>query len=276
MKKAKAVILARGLGKRMRRADPAALKLADEAQRLASQGLKGMIPVRGRPFLDYVVDSLLAAGLNSLCLVVAPGCELLMDYVRRTGERTGAEMRWAVQQEPLGTADAVLAAEGFAGRDPFVMVNADNLYPADALGRLAAVSGGGCYVVAFDMEDLLRTSNFGAGRVRAFAAVAVTEDGRLADIVEKPPDPQRYETAGKLWVSMNLYRFTPEIFEACRRIEPDRQRGELELTAAVRLLARSGRVPFRVIFSGGPVLDLTGQADVASLEAMLEGRSPGS
>jgi len=73
-------------------------------------------------------------------------------------------------------------------------------------------------------------------------------------------------------VGMNLYRFTPAVFEACRRVEPDPARGELELTAAVNGLAESGRVPFRVDFCRGAVLDLTSRADVAGVEAALVGR----
>ena len=50
----KAVILARGLGTRMRKADTgAALDSAQQAA--ADSGLKAMIPV-GRPFLDYVLS----------------------------------------------------------------------------------------------------------------------------------------------------------------------------------------------------------------------------
>ena len=61
---------------------------------------------------------------------------------------------------------------------------------------------------------------------------------KLAAIVEKPERPEDYIRDGRLWVSMNLYRFTPHIFDACRRIKPDPVRGELELTAAVAILAR--------------------------------------
>jgi len=49
-----AVILARGLGTRMRRTD-AASALAEEQARVADTGLKAMIPI-GRPFLDYVLS----------------------------------------------------------------------------------------------------------------------------------------------------------------------------------------------------------------------------
>jgi dTDP-glucose pyrophosphorylase len=130
-------------------------------------------------------------------------------------------------------------------------------------------------VVAFDSEALVREGNFAADRVRAFAAIVVGPGGELKQIVEKPPQPEVYARDGKLWVNMNLFRFTPEIFDSCRSIEPNPERGELELPTAVSHLVESGRVPVRVMLAGGGVLDLTRRGDVASAERLLDGREVG-
>lgn len=269
----KAIILAGGMGTRMQKAHPSGGELGDEAARLADKGLKGLIPVAGRPFLDYVISSLLECGLRDICLVIPPDNPELQDYIRDTEERTGAHITWAVQEEPLGTAHALMCARDFAGSDPFVMCNCDNLYPREALFRLSAVADDGSYVVAFDRDALLEESNFGPERVRRFAVVVADEDDRLVEIVEKPGDPERYMHEGRLWVSMNLYRFGPDVFDACDRIEPDPERGELELTAAVLLMAREQEV--EVLFSSGAVIDMTGRADIAAAEEVLAERSVG-
>ena len=65
----KAVILARGLGTRMRRDE--GVGLDREQSRAAAEGAKGMIPF-GRPFLDYVLSSLADAGFREVCLVIGP------------------------------------------------------------------------------------------------------------------------------------------------------------------------------------------------------------
>ena len=67
----RAVVLARGLGTRMRAPDPA-VTLTPDQQRAADAGLKAMIPVNGRPFLDYLLDALADAGVLDVALVVAP------------------------------------------------------------------------------------------------------------------------------------------------------------------------------------------------------------
>ena len=71
-------MLARGLGTRMRREDPAA-PLGVDQESAAGTGIKGMIPV-GRPFLDYVLSSLADAGYGDICLVIGP--EPVFDPVR--------------------------------------------------------------------------------------------------------------------------------------------------------------------------------------------------
>jgi len=268
----KAVILAGGLGKRMRRpeAGAAAVSLGTEAQALADRGLKGLIPLMGKPLLDYVVGSLMGVGVRRLCLVVAPQADELRSYARRASELTEARVTCAVQQEPRGTADALLAAEDFAAGAPFIMCNSDNLYPPGALRALAAQQGSECWLAAFDSGALVRLGNISAERVRAFAVILAAPDGRLLDIVEKPEEPERYMREGRLWLGMNLYRFSSEIFDACRAVEPHPQRGELELTSAVARLARGGEGPVRVAFSEEGVLDLTSRGDVAAAERLIE------
>ena len=88
----KAVILARGLGTRMQKDDGSA-PLDDRTADLASRGLKGLIPIHGRPFLDYVIAELLEAGLNEITLVVGPESdELRVRDGRRALERDAGEI----------------------------------------------------------------------------------------------------------------------------------------------------------------------------------------
>ncbi len=81
----KAVILARGLGTRMRHEDPETT-LAPEQAAIADAGLKAMIPV-GRPFLDYVLSGLADAGFSDVCIVVAPRPQRDQGALRQRGVR---------------------------------------------------------------------------------------------------------------------------------------------------------------------------------------------
>lgn len=270
----KAVVLARGLGTRMQK-EREGVELDDESDRIARQGLKTLIPVRGRPFLDFIIASLLTAGLRDICLVVAPDCETLKDYAEQVSSASDATVTWAVQEEALGTADAVLAAESFAGDDSFVLCNSDNLYPREALSMLAKATERGCCVAAFNRDSLVTQGNIARDRVRDMAVVVADDNGNLVKIIEKPPEPEEYARDGQVWVNMNLYRFSPDIFDACRTIDFDPRRGELELTSAVQLLCERGNVPFRVAFSDEGVLDMTSREDVPAVREALQDRQPG-
>lgn len=265
-----ALILAAGRGTRMRREAGGCNGLSPEARRFADRGLKGLIPVAGRPFLDYSVQRLVDTGVERICFVVSPGAGEIIRYGERVKEDYGISVGYARQNRPRGTADAVLAAEKEVGGGPFLLCNSDNIYPADALSKLYSLPPDTCGVAGFDRDMLLKQGNFGHDRISGFAVLRIGETGELLDILEKPQCPQEYECQGKLWVGMNLYRFTPEIFDFCRLVRPHPGRGELELTAAVSLLVRTGRSPCRVVFASGAVLDMTGRSDIISVREALE------
>ena len=261
----RAVVLARGLGTRMREPDAAA-RLSEGQRRAADAGIKTMIPVHGRPFLDYVLSTLADAGLTEAALIVAPDHDAVREHYRACPAGRVA-LTFLVQAEPRGTADAVLAAEPWTNGNPFLVMNADNLYPVPALRALAALDEPG--LPGFDRDDLVRTSNIPAERILAFAFVDVDDEGYLTGIVEKPGDRPRENDQ---LVSMNLWHFDARIFDACREV-PLSARGELELPEAVGLAARRG-VRFKTIHARGPVLDLSRRADAAAVERRLAGLAP--
>ena len=263
------VVLARGLGRRMQEANPAAP--LDEAQRQAAEaGLKALMPVAGRPFLDFVLSALADAGVTRVALVVGPEHEPFRRYY--AGERPPKRLRidFVVQQDARGTADAVLAAEAWTGGEPFLVMNSDNLYPAGVLQRLAALTEPGLPV--FTRDDLTRTSNIPPDRVQSFALLELDPDGYLADIVEKPGAERMAAAGPSAPVSMNCWRFDARIFRFCRDV-PKSARGEFELPEAVGLALRNG-VRFKAIRALGPVLDLSRQADAAEVARRLASITP--
>lgn len=258
-----AAILARGLGTRMRRGDTEATLTSEQAA-AANAGVKGMISV-GRPFLDYVISALADAGITRVVLVVGPEHTAVRDYFGNVARPSRVEILFAEQAQPLGTADAVLAAAAVLGDVPFLVLNADNYYPIAAYSALLELEGAG--VVAFDRDALVRDGNIDANRVRSFAILDVRADGTLAAITEKPGATFSVSAPTARWVGMNLWRLTPELVDACRRV-PRSARGELELPEAVALALREGVVVHVATMQAG-VLDLSQRSDIAAVAARL-------
>lgn len=262
-----AIILARGLGTRMRQADASA-DLDVDQRRVAESGMKGMIRI-GRPFLDYVISALADAGIRRVCLVIGPEHDEVRSYYTREVRLLRVSVSFATQARPLGTADAVAAAEGFPGDAHFLVLNADNYYPADACRALASLGTSG--LVGFEPDALIAGSNVDAERVRTFALVEVDAEGNLSSIIEKPDDATYQGLKGRALVSMNLWSFSPAIFDACRQVQTS-SRGELELQDAVRIAMHDLGVRFRVVPYAGGVLDLSRRGDVAAVAVALEGK----
>lgn len=266
-----AVILARGLGTRMRRASAEGTASLDAAQAAAAaQGAKGMIPF-ARPFLDYSLSVLADAGITDAVLVIGPEHGEMRDYFSRTMAGRRVRIHFAVQAEPHGTADALRSAMDAVRDAPFLVLNSDNLYPLESCTAVAALGGSGLAV--FESEALVREGGLEAERVAKFALVEVAEDETLRTIREKPAPDDPLMLAPERWVSMNLWSFTPTIFDACARVRPS-PRGELELQDAVTIAMRDDGERFRVVRARAGVLDLSSQTDIGAVGARLARLDP--
>jgi glucose-1-phosphate thymidylyltransferase len=259
----KAIIMARGLGTRMRRADAQATLSADQSA-VADSGVKAMIPV-GRPFLDFVLSGLADAGFSEVCLIVAPEHGIIRDHYAALAPKR-ISIHFAIQPEARGTADAVLAAQPFAGTDDFIVMNSDNYYPQDVLRSLQELGQPG--VVLFEEAALLRNSNIPKDRTKAFGYCLVSKAGFLEELIEKPNEAEAASVHSAGLVSMNIWRFSSQIFDYCRTV-PLSARGEFELPQAVRQGIHSG-MKLKVVLSRSGVLDLSQRGDIASVTQRLE------
>jgi dTDP-glucose pyrophosphorylase len=234
----------------------------------ASLGLKAMIPIEpGRPFLSYILSGLVMAGFRRVGLVLAPGQQDVTAFLRAV-RPSHLEVHCLIQQESQGTAAAVLAAEPFAGRDAVVVINGDNLYPAEGLGVLRQLPRAG--LLGFRRSTLIRRGNIPAQRVNAFALIEADRSGVLTRIVEKPDEKETATFGENPLVSMNAWLLPPTIHAACRAIEPS-PRGELELQDAVGYAMREAGERFVVVESAEGVLDLSTAADIPEVADRLRG-----
>lgn len=271
----KAVLLARGLGRRMAQGTHTAV-LSDRQSQAAAAGAKGMMPVGSstalaasevtRPFLDYVLSALADAGCTSVCFVVAPDAAAIRNHYDGAGRPTRVQIAYAIQPQADGTARALRSAEAFVADDPFLVLNSDNLYPVEVLRSLVDLDGPG--LPAYQRDALVRDSGFPPDRVTAFAAIEVDDHGYLTHIVEKP-GLAYYAARPRALISMNVWRFDRRIFEACGDV-PISIRGEYELPEAVGLAVTRG-VRLRTFPARGAVLDLSRPSDIALVSERLTG-----
>ena len=285
------------------RAAAAQTKLSEAQAKAADAGVKGMIDV-GRPFLDFVISALADAGITDVCLVIGPEHDMIRNHYQSEPMQR-VKIHFAVQVDPLGTANAVAAAEEFVAGDRFVVVNSDNYYPPATLARL--VQAPGAATLGFDRAGLVQYSNIPAERIAAFAImlaagvvadeaanhsvitdhsdgarvqlppdsanlVAPGEDSRpvqLMDTIIEKPDQAVLDANTDALISMNAWLFTAQIFDAIRGIELS-ERGEYEIADAVRAFLKSGQ-PMQIIPVSAGVLDMSRRDDIADVADALSG-----
>ena len=262
----KVVILARGLGTRMRKTDDHA-QLSTQQAAIAETGVKAMMP-SDRPFLDYVLTDLARAGYHHVCLIIGPEHDAVRAYYHQTVQSEQLTIEFAVQEKPLGTADAVRPAQAFADGDDFIVINSDNYYPLEALTGLRNIAGSG--LAAFDRDAMLAGSNIPAERLTKFAVIETNDQGRMTRIIEKPDPATLAAMPEPVCVSMNCWRFGPAIFQACQAIQPS-PRGEFEITDAVQYAIDQLDETFTALTVKAPVLDLSSRSDVAAVTEKLAG-----
>ena len=207
---------------------------------------KPLIEINGKPFLLHLLERLYTAGFQDkdIAIVVGYKGNKIEDFLAEHN----LSITVIVQQALVGTGDAVCHAREFVDDEDFIVVGGDNLFSADDLLRIQQEDGF-CYVSGWKVAD---PSRYG---------VLVCKGEVLHEIIEKPK-----EFVGDL-INAGLYKFTPDIFEALEQIEIS-ERGELELTDAISLLAESRKV--KVMMLQDYWLDLGKKEDIPKVEEFLK------
>ena len=246
-------------------------------------GLKQIDPVgpAGETIIDYSIYDALRAGFGKLVFVIRKDIEqqfreivgarfekrVAVDYVFQALEDIPPRFTVpAGRAKPWGTTQAILLAEGVI-HEPFAAINADDFYGAGGYRELAGhlTSGSPDYaMVGFILRNTL--SDFGSV---ARGVCQVAGDGYLQHIVEltrierDANGAHNTDAAGNVTelngdepVSMNMWGFTPHVFDQLReRFERFLEGNASDLKAecfipnTVGELIRSGLARVKVLHS---------------------------
>jgi glucose-1-phosphate thymidylyltransferase len=210
----KALVLAGGAGTRLRP--------------ITHTRAKQLVPVANKPILFYGIESMVAAGITEIGVIVGDTRDEVMAGLGG-GEQFGASITYIPQDAPLGLAHCVLIAREFLGDDDFVMYLGDNLLEQD----LAAFVGAFHEARSGDRSPAAQILLKKVPDPQRFGIATLDHDGNVVQLVEKPVDPPSDLAL------VGVYLFTPRVHDAVAAIEPS-ERGELEITDAIQWLLDEG------------------------------------
>ena len=267
----------------------------------------------GEILMEYSIYDALRAGFTKVVFIIKPGMRELMHSLvgGRLARRTAAdgspvEVCYAYQDfssvpdfykvpservKPFGTVHALLCAREFV-HEPFVVINADDYYGADAfrtiyaeLGKLAGsgegtmvgyslcntvsehgtVTRGVCHVDGNGMLD----------RVVETFRLKPCADGKIRDIQENGDGPVY---APDTPVSMNFWGFTPWLFEKLdayfrgflRALGPEELKAECLLPSMIGQLIDRGELRVSVLHSSARWFGMTYHEDKEMVQRELK------
>ncbi|MBX7158572.1 MAG: NTP transferase domain-containing protein [Verrucomicrobiae bacterium] len=205
----KAVILAAGRGTRMKH--------------LTEELPKPMIPVRGKPILERILQGLSSqAGVREFFILVGYRADVIQNYFGN-GQSQGWNITYGKQIVQDGTGRAVNYAKEWIGKDRFFLSYGDILITPQEYANCAQAFTEDGLITVKKMSD---TSQGGA--------VVFDENFYLKKIVEKSALP-----TPSSWYNTGFYGFTSEIFHYIDQLKKS-PRGEYELTDALNNMAQNG------------------------------------
>jgi len=203
---------------------------------------KELLPVYDRVVLDFAIDEAVGMGARRIVVVISPEKTSIKNYLfgqnalcgRDTMGRTGPELVFVCQDQPLGLGHAVLCSKDVTLPGPVAVLLPDDLiFGSNCLHEMAANYFGGNMVAAMQVRPE-EASHYGIFHIRG------PQKGNCfpaSGMVEKPAPGN----APSSMAAVGRYILAPEIFDALERTVPGKG-GEVQLTDAITSLSETSPI----------------------------------
>lgn len=180
----KAVIMAGGEGTRLRP--------------LTCNRPKPMVPVANKPVMEHIIELLRRYMFTDIAVTLQYMPELIKDYFH-DGREYGVNLRYYVEDTPLGTAGSVKNAEDFLD-DTFVVISGDALTDID-LGKAIEFHKKKGSIATLVLKKVDIPLEYGV--------VVTDEQGRITRFLEKPSWGEVFSDT----VNTGIYILAPEVLK---------------------------------------------------------------
>ncbi len=201
---------------------------------------KAMVGIIDRPVIHYVIDEVLTAGIKNIVIVIGPKQKEFKKYIQYLKkcdpewQKLKIHFDFAIQKMPRGNGEAILCAERFIKKQPFLLCFGDEILaakesPLKTMLQLFYKTNLPALIVEPVPKKLI--PQYGIVKIK---------DGEILDIVEKP----KIKEAPSNLAIIGRYIITPEILPFIKKLAAQTPLDqEIYLADALRLyLKNSGRI----------------------------------
>ena len=202
---------------------------------------KQLLPVYDKPMVYYPLSVLLLARIKEVLLISTP--QDINSYKRLlgNGSRWGINLKYKIQEEPKGLAEAFILGAEFIGSDPVCLILGDNIFYGDTLSEklihCVSISNNKATVFGYHVDDPQR-----------YGVISFDTEGNAISIEEKPKNPDsNYAVVG-------LYFYPNSVIEIAKNISPS-SRNELEISEINSTYLEKGNLNVETLGRGYAWLD---------------------
>ncbi|MEH7331179.1 UTP--glucose-1-phosphate uridylyltransferase [Neobacillus drentensis] len=210
---------------------------------------KEMLPICGRPAIDFLVEEAIKSGIEQILVVVSRSKNMILDYYDRSVELEtyleekdkkhllkeislpDVHFQYVRQQYPRGLGDAVLLGKHFVGKEPFAVLLPDEIILSEKNEPLKQLID----LFSVYKRNVIGVKKISASELKNYGVIQpeTLKDNQyiIKDIVEKPQESPPSDLA-----VIGRYIFDSEIFRYLENVKPGAA-GEIQLTDAIKAMA---------------------------------------
>ena len=209
---------------------------------------KQLLPIYNKPMIFYPLSTLMLSGIREILIISTPHDIKNYEILLGNGSNYGLDIKYKIQKEPRGLAEAFIIGEDFIKNDDVCLILGDNIFYGKGLPSLLketvkkVKSSKNSIIFGYNVREPQR-----------YGVIDFDSNNKILSIEEKPNQPKsNYAVVG-------LYFYKNIVVDISKTIKPS-MRGELEITSVNNEFLNQNKLHVELLGRGFAWLD-TGTHD---------------